>query len=409
MPRAKVPNKSTADTAAIGDSVDLDAFSLTEGGPFNQALSRMRLAPSVESPPMRRIAAAILITLVPIFVLTVIQSLIEGGFAVVPLAYDFPVYVRFLVVIPLLVVAERSLESVSTPVLRHFVSSGLVREDDYPRLAKVTREIMRARRSPIPEVAIALLVVVGVVFLRMEYSRPQSTWQFHSVGGEMVRTWASWWYVFVSLPIFQFILLRWLWRYLIWCWFLWRVSRLNLRLMPSHPDRVGGLGVVSALHVKLAVFVFALELIPATLIAQEMMFAGAKIEDFQILIPAYVAIGLFIMLAPLFVFSGKLVAARRAGLLAYSALATEYTRQFDRKWIRGERTEEEPLLGNADMQSLADLGTSFDTVRNMNTVPFDIKVTVTTIAVATAAPFAPIALVALPLNELANKLIEFLL
>ena len=33
---------------------------------------------------------------------------------------------------------------------------------------------------------------------------------------------AGYWYLFVSLPIFQFILLRWYLRFFLWFWFLFR-------------------------------------------------------------------------------------------------------------------------------------------------------------------------------------------
>ena len=39
--------------------------------------------------------------------------------------------------------------------------------------------------------------------------------------------------------VFQFILLRWYMRFLIWFWFLLRVSRLKLQLLAAHPDRGG--------------------------------------------------------------------------------------------------------------------------------------------------------------------------
>jgi len=42
-------------------------------------------------------------------------------------------------------------------------------------------------------------------------------------------------YSFVSIPIFQFILLRWYLRFVIWFLFLWRASRLNLHLLPRTP------------------------------------------------------------------------------------------------------------------------------------------------------------------------------
>jgi hypothetical protein len=50
--------------------------------------------------------------------------------------------------------------------------------------------------------------------------------------------------------------------------------------------------------------------------------------------------------------------AKRHGLLEYARLGSEYTGDFDRKWLREARPAEETLLGTADIQSLADLSNS---------------------------------------------------
>ena len=53
---------------------------------------------------------------------------------------------------------------------------------------------------------------------------------------------AGWWYILISLPILYFFLACWAWLFLLWAWFLFRTSRLDLELTPTHPDRAGGLG-----------------------------------------------------------------------------------------------------------------------------------------------------------------------
>ena len=46
-------------------------------------------------------------------------------------------------------------------------------------------------------------------------------------------------------------------------------------------------------------------------------------------------------------------------------LAARYAREFDRKWLRGGAPADEPLLGSGDIQSLADLGNSYEVVKEM--------------------------------------------
>ena len=57
------------------------------------------------------------------------------------------------------------------------------------------------------------------------------------------------------------------------------------------------------------------------------------------------------------------------GLREYGVLASAYVRQFEEKWLDPRKPPEEPLVGTADLQSLADLAGSYDIVRSMRLVP----------------------------------------
>lgn len=73
-----------------------------------------------------------------------------------------------------------------------------------------------------------------------------SSWYARSIDGVESLTGAGLWLTWVSNPIMQFLLLRWYLRIFIWARFLWRVSRIDLALLPTHPDRNGGLGFLGA-------------------------------------------------------------------------------------------------------------------------------------------------------------------
>ena len=72
---------------------------------------------------------------------------------------------------------------------------------------------------------------------------------------------------------------------------------------------------------------------------------------------------LCLVFGPLLVFAPQLAQAKRTGLREYGTLAERYVREFDAKWLRGGAPAGEPLVGSADIQSLADLGNSFEVVR----------------------------------------------
>ena len=118
-----------------------------------------------------------------------------------------------------------------------------------------------------------------------------------------------------------------------------------------------------------------------------------------------VAVMVFAILGPMLVFGPKLAAAKRAGLREYGTLAQRYAREFDRKWLRGGAPADEPLLGSADIQSLADLGNSFEVVKGMRFVPFTMQ-TVVQLAVITLVPVAPLLLTMISLEELLERLLK---
>ena len=142
----------------------------------------------------------------------------------------------------------------------------------------------------------------------------------------------------------------------------------------------------------------------AGVVANPIFFAGAKLPDFKMEIIGAVALLLLIVLGPLLAFSPCVLRAKRTGLREYGRLASRYVREFDRKWVRGGATADEPLLGSGDLQSLADLGNSFQVIREIRPVPFG-RDTVIQLVVFTVIPLLPLLLTMMPLEELIRKLL----
>lgn len=389
--------------------VNFDDFSLAKGGPLYRLLVRMRLMSPDLAPARYRAILLALLTWFPLLLMSVIQGLAYGDALKLPFIYDFTVSVRFLLALPLLIVAECVIDSRSREVIRHFIGSGLVAEKDLPEYETIVRQVGRMVNSALAEGLIVAFVILSTSFLRLEFSGTDSTWQFLVTPSGVTRTAAGWWYLFVSIPVFQFLIYRWLWRYLAWCWFLRRASRLDLRLVPTHPDRAAGLAFLGVLQVKFCVIIVAFSSIISAYFGQEILYGGASLQQYKMMILGYVVMMLIIFLGPFLVFSFKLYAAKELGLLEYGALADDYTQTFDRKWLRGEAPQGEALIGSGDIQSLADLGNSFAVIREMRTVPFDLKMTVIPIAASAILPFLPLVLTVFPLEEIVRKILGILL
>jgi hypothetical protein len=215
------------------------------------------------------------------------------------------------------------------------------------------------------------------------------------------------WYGYVSLPLFQFLLLRWYFRIFVWMRFLWQVSRIDLALVPTHPDRVGGLGFLSNTAYAFVPLAAAHGAMLAAMIADRIFFLGANLLDFKLEAAVMLVYLLFLVFGPMLVFTPRLAKVKRTGLREYGTLAARYVRDFDAKWLRGGAPGDERLIGSADLQSLADLGNSFEIVRTMRAAPVS-KEAVARLAAAMLAPLAPLGLTMMSLEDLLKKLFGLL-
>ena len=172
----------------------------------------------------------------------------------------------------------------------------------------------------------------------------------------------------MSVPLFQFILLRWYVRFLIWFWFLLRVSHLKLHLPALHPDRAGGLGFLGETSLAFAPLLFAHSALLAGQIASRILYDGGTLLASELTIAGYVVFSIVAALAPLSSFTAKLIRAKLRGLEKYGAFASSYVMDFDQKWLQG-KVNDEPAMGSGDIQSLADLGNSFAAARGGNGCP----------------------------------------
>jgi hypothetical protein len=175
-----------------------------------------------------------------------------------------------------------------------------------------------------------------------------------------------------------------------------------LNLAPAHPDRYGGLGFLASTGYAFTMFAAAHGALMAGQIANRIFFADATLPQFADEIGGLVIFMLCVVLAPLLFFAPQLAAAKQAGLLEHGVLAERYVRGFKAKWLREGAPADEELIGSADIQSLADLGNSFEVVRTMRIAPVSAQA-ILPLLVATLVPIAPLMLTMIPLNELLKR------
>ena len=405
-PKPVTPQASTSNNNMFRKPQD---FSLVLGGPLFQLLRRSHLSGDALELMRQRILAISLLAWLPLLVLSVLEGQALGGRAAVPFLLDIEVHVRFLVALPLLIVAELVVHQRMRFVVRQFLERNLIPESALPRFDATIASAFRLRNSVLAEVLlIALVYIVGVLVIWRHYvALSAATWYASPTVGGIKLSLAGMWYGYVSVPIFQFLLVRWYYRIFIWTRFLWQVSRIQLSLIPTHPDRVGGLGFLANTVFAFMPLAVAHGALLAGLIANRIFYVGAALPEFKVEIAVVAVFLLCLVLGPLLVFAPQLAQAKRIGNREYGALAERYVREFDAKWLRSGAPADEPLVGSADIQSLADLANSFEVVRTMQIAPITRDALIRLVA-ATLAPVVPLALTMMPFEELLKKLFGIL-
>lgn len=385
-----------------------DDFSLVQGGPLFQLFIRSHLATSGLELLHRRILFFALLTWLPLLLLSAASGHLLESSVNVPFLYDLETHVRFLVALPLLLVAELLVHQRIRLVVRQFIERGIISAQTRPRFDACIVSALRLRNSVWLETGL-IAFILGYHFIWARLATLDTTiWYANGIASEQQLNFAGYWLVYISVPIFQFLMFRWLLRIIVWTRFLWQVARLDLYLVATHPDKAGGLGFLAGSAAAFMPLTLSLGTLLSAMIAQRIFYENAKLLDFKPEIAASVAFILLIILGPLCVFAGHLARTKREGLLRYGKLATRYVTEFEQKWLEGGAPADEAFVGTGDIQSLADLNNSFEIIPAMRLFPFG-KGVVLQITATLLLPVLPLTLTLISLEELAQKIIGILL
>jgi hypothetical protein len=379
-------------------------FSLMLGGPIFHMYVRSHLSGTDLELAARRIVAITAFVWVPLLLLA-IAGHAAGGLGPISFFRDVEVQVRFLVALPVLLAAEVMVHRRLRFVVRNFIRRDIVRTEDVPAFDKAIESAIRLRDSVAIESAMIVSVYALGVWIWGQRPPPATATWYTATGERWRLTPAGFWYVFVSIPIFQVIFVRWYLRLFIWFRFLWQTRRLNLHLVPTHPDRAGGLGFLGRGAYIFGPILFAQGALVAGLIGSRILYAGESLTANKLEIGGFLAVFMGIILGPLLMFTPGMIRAKRQGLGDYGVFSEQYVARFEQKWISPRSPPLETLLGTPDIQSLADLDNSYGIVRQMRVVPFGTR-DVITLAALTAAPLSPLLLTIFSVDELIKQLVR---
>lgn len=319
---------------------------------------------------------------------------------------DITAQVRYLVALPLLVVADYIVLPRAEALGRYFLESSLLP----PSMREAYRDMASAvrKRSAGPLTALGIAAVVYASMLAMYFILPGPQWAaWQRQGSTGAFSLAGWWHLLVSLPILLGLILSWAWRWLLWVRLLWWLARAGLVLMPSHPDGAAGLGFLADSPRMFIPVVIPLAVVVAATLGHSLVLEGVTAVGHEAtpLITAGLAIVVFA--SPPLLFARVLVAARHDGMLEYGELCRNVGLVFEQRWLGGRTPVDPGVLERPDFSATTDLYGLSVNVFEMKLLLVDYP-TLVALALASVLPFAPLWLAAVPFHAVVDHIVGML-
>jgi hypothetical protein len=209
----------------------------------------------------------------------------------------------------------------------------------------------------------------------------------------------------VSQLVYQFLIGLSLWKWLLWCYFLLRLARLNLLLVPTHPDKHAGIGFLGLSPMGIAPVTFAAAAAIGANWRFEILSQGAHLAGFKLDAVVLLLIVFIVAIGPLVLFVPKLATVRRQGILQYGTLGQLHSMDFHQKWIVHRAGHEEEFLTAPEISTLTDYGSSYESIEKMQPFPVD-KGAFLALAISVVIPMLPTVLAEIPLAQVLKGLLE---
>jgi hypothetical protein len=377
-------------------------ISLFRGGPFYHAQRKTRLIHPDRWNLGRRLTFVISVGWVPLFILTALFN--RGG--LLSLLLEYRIHSRMLIAVPVLLVGQLLMESRFQMIVVHISQSNLLAAPELKRMDEVIDTLIRLRDSALPELLILLFLVVHTTTSYKGLVDP-TPWVGYRVGGEIHMTPAAWYAVLVSATIFQFFLGLNLWKWLLWTFFAFKLSRMNLKLVATHPDGHGGLGFLGLTPAAFAPIIFAAATVIGSTWRYDILHRGVELMSFKLPAIAFLVIVALVALGPLAFFVPKLITLRRNGILEYGILGQLHSTDFHQKWIIHRAGHEDEFLTAPESSALADFGSSYEKLKELKPFPADNGVFIA-LALSAVIPLLPVILAVIPLAVVLKSLLEAL-
>jgi hypothetical protein len=386
-------------TKPLERSDDDLALSLVRGDLLFRFQRRIGLIPAEGLGLVRRALFWSLFAWLPVAAWAWYAGRVMSPLADEPLLAHFGVQVRCLVAIPLLILAEGPAHGITTRLLPHFVRSGLVSGTQIPAFRAAIVAAAKMRDATLPWVAMIGVVLALNTIAELANRSHEVAWGLERGTSSTSLGFGALWFLYIARPIHLALLVAWFWRIvLVWSLFR-RIAKLDLSLVPTHPDRAGGLGFLEQIPKIFAPVVLALSAVLAARWAHDVVHHGVHVHDLRMQMGAFVLLAVLLFASPLLAFVPLMARTKRRSLLEYATLVGHHGRMVRDRWIVGTKLDDDALLSAPELGPVADTGAAYDAVAAMRVLLIG-KATIVPLLIAAALPLIPVLAIEIPITKI---------
>jgi len=300
------------------------------------------------------------------------------------------------------ILGEATLHRAALRYFPQFITSGIVDDVARPRFEAAVRTLRGWRDSTLPWFVVIGAALAWTFIDRTSNHVDEMSWALDDSGAI---GFGGVWFAYVVRPIFLGLLLGWLWRIALLGVMFLRFGRIGLSLVPSHPDRAGGIGFLENLPAAFGPVSFGLSAMLASRWAHQIVHHGLTLDALKLPAAVFVVVWSLLLLVPLAALTPLLHAAKRAALPSYAAMVAEQGRLVRRRWIDRTTTTDAPLLEPEGVGVIADAATMYGQVKAMRILPIG-KTSLAAILLPIVVPMLVVAAIRVPIGKLLLGLVK---
>ncbi|HEX7979714.1 MAG TPA: hypothetical protein VF461_13990 [Gemmatimonadaceae bacterium] len=408
--RMRLRNHHQQETVLVAPALSSASAYPFDAAPFGWIWHAQQWHSARPSVLRRRAAILALVAWFPLVLVTAVQRGAGNMDSWLTPLLDVRILSRFLIALPVLVIAEPVFVARLSGIAMHFQRAGFVRRADTARFSRILARSRVLLSHHFVEVVI-LLITLGFSFrlLSPGTTPAAARWQLQRITeNPRLSADAHWWLALVSQPLFLIWVARWVWRSCVWSRTLRCIARLDLSLVPAHPDRAGGLLFVAQSIAGLAPLGFALACGLAGALAGSTSPQPFTTMTVTGAMGALLGVMLIVAIGPLCWLTAPMRTSQLRGIVEYGELAVRFGRRFEARWLRERRSVSSDALSAPDFSATIDLYSVVSAVYTVRIVPVKARSLFKLVA-SIVIPFLPVLLSLMPVQDLVHFAAKLLL